>query len=129
MLRTSEVTKQPLWGLKMTPAGDYDKGKVVAFPSAQDQLYHPTHNELRQWYSITRNDELLQRRIVAAGLMSAAVYRIESGDSKGSPPSDYRSSQVVIRASDKAKVEKAIAATKTQTSVRQVSRQHSAEGR
>ena len=129
MLQTSQITGQPLWGLKMTPTGDYDKGKVVAFPSAQDQLYHPTHNELRQWYSITKNDELLQRRIVAAGLMSAAIYHIESGSSKGSPPSDYQSSQVVIRASDKAKVERAIAATKTQTSVRQVSRQHSAEGR
>ena len=128
MLRTSEVTGQALWGLKMTPTGDYDKGKVVAFPSAQDQLYHPTHNELRQWYGITRNDELLQRRIVAAGLMSAAVYRIESGDSKGSPPPDYRSDKVAVRASDEAKV-KAVAATKTQTSVRQVSRQHSAEGR
>ena len=129
MLQTSKVTGQPLWGLKMMPTGDYGKGKVVAFPSAQNQLYRPTHNELRQWYGVTGKDELLHRRVAAAGLMSAAIYRIESGDLKGRPPGNYQSDHVVISASDKAKIERAIAATKTQASVRQVSKQHSAEGR
>lgn len=66
VLRKLFKGKQEVWGLKMSPIGDWVDGEIVDFP-----FYSPSRQELLKWYQLADGD---RPRIKELGQKLNAIY-------------------------------------------------------
>ncbi|MEM8805359.1 MAG: hypothetical protein AAGF01_04940 [Cyanobacteria bacterium P01_G01_bin.38] len=108
--QSSQARGKTLWGMKIEPLGDFQKGHIIPFPDRSQEIYSPSRQELRAWYfvAISNEDESLSGRIAIKGHQLRALYAAESGS--GDPPLTYRHPSVVISAAERIQMQQALQA-------------------
>lgn len=119
-----------LWGLPMTPMGDWVDGSIIPFP-VDSHRYCPTRAQLRDWYAFVRDvgmeidltrAKLRMQEIGTLGTRLKAEYSQQTGTVAELPPVDYRHASVTISHSDFVKMNGAIAYVLEQRSLVQSDR-------